>query len=1247
MRKKLLSIMLLAFLGVSTLVGCGNGGGGGGEPPVVVVDVTGVELNKNTLDLAKGASEQLTATVSPEDASNKAVTWKSSNEGVVTVDKGLVTAKNYGEADVTVKTVDGGFTAKCHVTVNVVLESLEITNKEEFAEFGASQNKQLNIVGNPQINPNAMIEAGYLVITSSDPEVASISGLTVFGLKAGTTTIKAELGGKSDEFELTVSDKIPAPAIVEATPSEVMAADDTNGGKIYHTTGYVISWGTKDEWTQYGEMTVGDTADAKEGMYVYGSYVEGVTFTWNDVDKYTIAYTERDVLTNEMTKDLKIGDKVEMNVIRSDYNTTKEVKGQILSVEKGQAAGLTGITVPETAKTSVGNTTTVKATPVPANAEISEIVWTVEEGLDVVELENANEVTVTVKGLKAGTAKIKATASTFEGICTVTVEEAIPQPELVKGTIAEFIADDKGNGKQYYEITGEVTKWKDDSATDGTQYGNFYLKQDEAEVYIYGASATAKLEWDGTTGAFKKFSNPKDFLTNELTSTIKIGSKVTMLVTRCDYNTTIEGNGIVTAVENAPVEKVNVKFQAPAEWAKVYAYAWEGNEKNAEWPGLEMTAVAGGDHVFGLDIPVNLTSVVFNDGDQNKTGDLTINFEHPFYDGNEWKDFVPSYPQPELVKGTIAQFIADTAGNGKQYYEITGEVTAWASGKTDGTKYGNFYLKQDEAEVYIYGASATGALEWDSEKGAFKKFSNPQDFLTNELTSTIVIGSKVTMLVTRCDYNGTIEGNGVVTAVENAPVVNKLTFYYDNSQSQWDEVYAYAWNAEGNNTWPGEKMAAVENENNIFSIELADTYTSIIFNKGEGGDGNQTANLTIDPEHTFWNGSAWADFVPGQGGGGEQGDNVVVSFTQDELAGASPIVKNDVTLTNTSNYGTTVVTELRVYKNQTLKVAGKDIIKIEMTCTKNGTTKQGPGCFGAGAPEGYTFEADGPKGTWEGKADEVSFTASSDQVRIIALVVTMAKEEQPVEIAQPDGNFFGKASIGGSDAMVLVALGNELAHVEVGSDKVDATYTFDKATGLVTIELGGLYGKLTATFDPEAQSLKNVGIDGQASAAVAGNGEITLTLPGLFSDCEGSAEEMNAIFAKRPRPSGSWTALQDVAIDAEHAVGGKQGLSRAGEAGEAAVGICLRNDFATAQTFQGVGFWVYNPSASDITLRTWIFKDANFQSNAEIGQMTAKAGQWTFCRMGFTNGATAIRNINVSNWASVTTVLTFDNFCLY
>lgn len=97
-----------------------SGSGGGGES----VSVTGISLNKTSLNLSVGGTAQLSATVSPSDATNKTVAWSSSNNSVATVSQdGLVTGVGVGETTITVTTADGGYTDVCSVVVSASFEA--------------------------------------------------------------------------------------------------------------------------------------------------------------------------------------------------------------------------------------------------------------------------------------------------------------------------------------------------------------------------------------------------------------------------------------------------------------------------------------------------------------------------------------------------------------------------------------------------------------------------------------------------------------------------------------------------------------------------------------------------------------------------------------------------------------------------------------------------------------------------------------------------------------------------------------------------------------------------------------------------------------------------------------------------------------------------------------------------------------------------------------------------------------------
>ncbi len=120
--KKITIITLAFLLTILLFISCG------GEPTPRKTPVTGVMLNKDSTTILEHEIETLVATVLPENATNKNVTWKSSNDDIAKVDEnGKVTGVAVGEATITVTTEDGGFTATCDVTVNLNANYIPLT----------------------------------------------------------------------------------------------------------------------------------------------------------------------------------------------------------------------------------------------------------------------------------------------------------------------------------------------------------------------------------------------------------------------------------------------------------------------------------------------------------------------------------------------------------------------------------------------------------------------------------------------------------------------------------------------------------------------------------------------------------------------------------------------------------------------------------------------------------------------------------------------------------------------------------------------------------------------------------------------------------------------------------------------------------------------------------------------------------------------------------------------------------------
>ena len=147
---------------------------------------TSISLNQNTMNLSVGSSQNLTATVLPATASNKTVTWTSSDESIATVDaNGKVTGIATGLATITATTSDGSnLSASCAVTVTQVTASSIRLDKTEL-EMNIGETYKLTAT----VLPSGASQR--VTWTSSDPSIARVVGGTVYAQDWGECLITA------------------------------------------------------------------------------------------------------------------------------------------------------------------------------------------------------------------------------------------------------------------------------------------------------------------------------------------------------------------------------------------------------------------------------------------------------------------------------------------------------------------------------------------------------------------------------------------------------------------------------------------------------------------------------------------------------------------------------------------------------------------------------------------------------------------------------------------------------------------------------------------------------------------------------------------------------------------------------------------------------------------------------------------------------------------------------------------------
>ena len=355
------------------------------ETQTPVVEVESVSLNKSEMTLTEGKSETLAATVTPENAENKSITWSSNNEAVAIVDvNGTVTAKSAGTAVITATSTNGK-SAGC--TVKVEKKQIPVTEvRLSESTVGIVEGSTYKLTAT--VLPENTTDSKNVSWSSNNEAVATVDANgNVTAKSAGTAVITAtSTNGKSAGCTVKVEKKqIPV--------TEVRLSESTVGiveGSTYKLTATVlpenttdsknVSWGSNNE--AVATVDANGTVTAKRA----GTAVITATSTNGKTAGCTVTVSKKEIPIIE------------------------------ISLDKSSA------TLTE------GETTTIVATVLPENTTDSKSVSWSSSNSEVATVD-ANG-TVTAK--RAGTAVITATSTNGKTAgCTVTVsKKEIPITEI-------------------------------------------------------------------------------------------------------------------------------------------------------------------------------------------------------------------------------------------------------------------------------------------------------------------------------------------------------------------------------------------------------------------------------------------------------------------------------------------------------------------------------------------------------------------------------------------------------------------------------------------------------------------------------------------------------------------------------------------------------------------------------------------------------------------------------------------------
>ena len=339
---------LSAVAAVIAFSGCG--GKEQEQPKPDSVKVSGVSIDKPTLSMTEGETANLTAIVMPENATNKAVAWKSGNSGVADVDaSGKVTAVKAGTSDITVTTADGGKTATCKVTVaSKAVPATGLTLSLSSVAFVEGQTKSINATVTPSNSTDEVVWPSPAQLTSN-----------------GGGSYTAKKADDSESFDLEV--KAGAASAKAGVTVYPMWFVDTASDKL-------VPDGSTSTITEGGELTCcfsKKKSGIKGSDYIGDDILPAGDFTVSSSEA-GIATVEKVVVSGKYNGFKVVGKKLGSSTITVK---TGDVSRSFKVTVASKAVPATGLTLaPKSLELVEGQTKSINATVAPSNTT-DEVVW--------------------------------------------------------------------------------------------------------------------------------------------------------------------------------------------------------------------------------------------------------------------------------------------------------------------------------------------------------------------------------------------------------------------------------------------------------------------------------------------------------------------------------------------------------------------------------------------------------------------------------------------------------------------------------------------------------------------------------------------------------------------------------------------------------------------------------------------------------------------------------------------------------
>ena len=512
-----------------------------GSSPAVPVE--GVTLDKTELELTVGSSATLQETVTPDNATDKSVTWESSDDAIATVENGTVTAVAAGSATITVKTVDGEKTASCAVTVKPAQkETQTITADDVNTSYGSAARIDASTNGDGELS--------YAVKSGGDViEVDNAGNLTIKKIGTAIVTVTAAetdtYASAVKDVHVTVSPMRITPDITVNIPAEGYTYD--GNAKTPGVTVKTSADGTELVKDSDYTLQYSSNVDAGENTAkVTVSPVDGGNYVWEPAAERTFSIAKGAQTISGGDFSVRVGSSVDLDEVFhapgaltyeiTDANGTgSSVAGSTLTA--GSAAGTLTlkVTAAETANYQEAEKTvtvtvnekeqqiiraeSVRATYGDTNIQIMASVTTgdgalsyaVTSGNDIVDVNNDGK--LTIKHVGSAVITVTAAETAQYAMQTKDVEVTI-QPRKITPPAADT---------SVYIYNGKAQTYRVTSTADYTVSGNVQTDANETGYIVTVTLAdTENTVWSDTNDTIDKTFS---FVIGKATITITADSK--------------------------------------------------------------------------------------------------------------------------------------------------------------------------------------------------------------------------------------------------------------------------------------------------------------------------------------------------------------------------------------------------------------------------------------------------------------------------------------------------------------------------------------------------------------------------------------------------------------------------------------------------------------------------------------------------------------------------------------------------